>query len=1224
MAAKRWANLVWVLVMSLWVAALPALGQETAPPSAEAVAALAGEIQEALQAAGDDPAVATEAATEPVKALRAAVAAVQDAAKFLASAADFRAKEAAAPDTLKEIQAELAKPIEPFAPTVASNATVADLERELAQADADVKAARTELDNVAAEVPRRNDRLKAIPTEIAALTTTIDGLRQQLSVAASPDGDATLTAAQRLRSRAELLSEQSKVAELQAEGASYEKRRDLLPARRDRAARRVAAAEAKLKVWQDLVNAQRQQEAATAAQQAREADLARAKTIPALRDIARNIETLKGELTGTDSAPRRLTAATTDLADTDRKLRDLQTRVRSVRKRVVAGQLDSSQGQYLRRELTRLDDAQALARRLGRYHSQYDRVQLRLIELDELEQDASDVERALADVKDKLGPDATGEELRLATDLVGQQKSLVNLAVDTYTPYADKLDQLILTYSTYIDLTRSIRSFIEERIFWVRSVSGSLIPGPGDYVSDLEWLLDPGPWVEAAANGSTTVFPSLAVESSPGERRGPGTVQLLITGSLVAVLIAVATGVRWMLRRRSSRVLPSSGRVSELTLLGTVWKLALAVMAALPQPAAVWIIGWWLGAAAEPLSDPGSQVAPIAMASALERVAVILFGLSLIREISQAGAVGASHFRWPEIGLAHVRRHLRWFTPFAIACALVVDIFASRGEDRGSAAMGRTAFIVCMIGVAVFYAKVLSPARPLIAEYVKKHRGGIVERGSRLWFPLLLALPLGFALATLAGYAYTALQIQRRCSDTILFVVALLIVNALVLRWLQLARRKLAIEAARVRAAAAAQAEQSEGGAGGTKEPDLGSEIDISSISLQSRKVLQAFVTVLMIVGLFGVWSAVLPALKWFERVQILPHIEYIDPDTVMPTGATAGLAAFSEAAPASGAAPAGGEASAASPAAGSGMTGPGMMGSGGTAQAGEPETGTGRPARVTLADLGLALLLVMLTVSASKNVPGLLEITVLQRLPLDAAGRYAYYTVARYLLIIVGVVAISSTLSISWKSAQWLAAALTFGLAFGLQEIFANFVSGLIILFEQPIRVGDTVTVGGVSGTVGRIRMRATTITDWDNKELVIPNKTFITDQVVNWTLSDPTMRLIVPVGIAYGSDVEKAHATLLRVARECSLVHSKPEPRALFLGFGDNSLNFELRVFIGTIENLMACKHELHMRIDREFREAGIEISFPQRDLHVRSVDETVVAALRGLPDDRRTTGA
>ena len=179
----------------------------------------------------------------------------------------------------------------------------------------------------------------------------------------------------------------------------------------------------------------------------------------------------------------------------------------------------------------------------------------------------------------------------------------------------------------------------------------------------------------------------------------------------------------------------------------------------------------------------------------------------------------------------------------------------------------------------------------------------------------------------------------------------------------------------------------------------------------------------------------------------------------------------------------------------------------------------------VTLADVGLAAIIACVTFVAARNAPGLIEISILRRLPLDNSVRYAITTLASYAIVLVGVIVGCNTIGLRWSQIQWLATALTFGLAFGLQEMFANFVAGLIILFERPVRVGDIVTVDDTTGIVSRIRIRATTITNWDRKEYIVPNKEFITGKLLNWTLSDQVNRIVINVGIAYGSNTKRAH---------------------------------------------------------------------------------------------------
>ncbi len=223
--------------------------------------------------------------------------------------------------------------------------------------------------------------------------------------------------------------------------------------------------------------------------------------------------------------------------------------------------------------------------------------------------------------------------------------------------------------------------------------------------------------------------------------------------------------------------------------------------------------------------------------------------------------------------------------------------------------------------------------------------------------------------------------------------------------------------------------------------------------------------------------------------------------------------------------------------------------------------------------------------------------------MPLDVGGRYAIRTLTQYTIAAIGIIAALNAIGAEWSSIQWLVAALSVGLGFGLQEIVANFVSGIILLFERPIRVGDTVTAAGISGVVVRIRIRATTIRTWDRQELVVPNKEFITGQLLNWTLSDQLNRLIITIGVAYGSDVDRAFELMLQAARENPNVLDDPEPSTSFEEFGADALVLRLRCFLNSVDHRISTTTELHHNLNRSFAEAGIGISFPQRDLHLVS---------------------
>jgi potassium efflux system protein len=257
---------------------------------------------------------------------------------------------------------------------------------------------------------------------------------------------------------------------------------------------------------------------------------------------------------------------------------------------------------------------------------------------------------------------------------------------------------------------------------------------------------------------------------------------------------------------------------------------------------------------------------------------------------------------------------------------------------------------------------------------------------------------------------------------------------------------------------------------------------------------------------------------------------------------------------------------------------------------------------------LGLlkAVLIGTVTLTTVRNLPGLLDLFGLRSSGMTAGTRYAVATLCQYAIGAIGIFAVTSALAVDWAKLSFIAAALSVGLGFGLQEIVANFVCGIILLFERPIRVGDVVTVGEVTGSVSRIRMRATTITNWDRQEFVVPNKDFITGSLINWTLSSPLNRITIPVGVAYGSDTVKAREILADIAQSHPAVLDDPAPLISFEAFADSTLNLVLRCYLPTMDSRIRTITDIHEQIDQRFKEAGIEIAFPQRELHLRTVPD------------------
>jgi len=256
----------------------------------------------------------------------------------------------------------------------------------------------------------------------------------------------------------------------------------------------------------------------------------------------------------------------------------------------------------------------------------------------------------------------------------------------------------------------------------------------------------------------------------------------------------------------------------------------------------------------------------------------------------------------------------------------------------------------------------------------------------------------------------------------------------------------------------------------------------------------------------------------------------------------------------------------------------------------------------VSIRDLLLFLGTIVITVSVVRDLPGIVNIAVLRRFPIERSARYALVALGRYILVVIGLVLALACLRIRWNDVQWLAAAVTVGLGFGLQEIFANFVSGLILLAERPVRVGDLVTIDGISGRVSRIATRATTVVDFDNKDVIIPNKQLITGRITNWTLQEPSIRVMLRVAVPADADLPGAVAALREAAAGALGVLASPGPEVLLVSFAGGTAEIDVSIYVARPADMQPARHDLVLRAQRILSERGIEIAFPQLEVHTR----------------------
>jgi len=527
-----------------------------------------------------------------------------------------------------------------------------------------------------------------------------------------------------------------------------------------------------------------------------------------------------------------------------------------------------------------------------------------------------------------------------------------------------------------------------------------------------------------------------------------------------------------------------------------------------------------------------------ALSKGFTAAAFIMFLLAFIRNVARKQGLGESHFHWNPNSLLVIRREIPLLMAFVIPITIITTSTSSTPEGaQFDDSLGRLLFALVSIALAVFAQRIMKAVRAY------KSHGGL------LLFLHVMAVtaPLVLASASLIGYHYTALQLERNLFVSICWLAFSSLLYYLGLRALSVRERRLTLDRLKEQRAVerrVAETREAEDASDESILPALDMpEMNLKDISQQSSSLLRIVISALALAGLLILWADVIPALQLFNNITLW-------------TIAT--------------------------------------------------DLQGGDPLPITLSDALLALLVAAGTVLAAKNLPGTLEVMVLSRMNLEPGSGYAITTITTYILVIVGVVTCLAVIGVQWSKLQWLVAALGVGLGFGLQEIVANFVSGIILLFERPIRVGDMVTINGITGTVARIRIRATTLIDWDRKEQIIPNKTFVTQDLTNWTLSDPITRVILRVGVAYGSDVNKVQEVLTQVAHKNERVVSDPAPEVFCVGLGDSSIDFEVWVYVKDLMDIMPLSHEIHASITGALTEADIEIPFPQRDIHVRTLPE------------------
>ncbi len=1140
--------------------ALAARAQEPSPAAPQLFRA---DVETAIKRIEENAALDNNVKARIISTYDQALAEIQSAEDYSARAkASVEARDAA-PARAEELKDLIAAPqrtkkygLDDDSNLEEVSAALAEAKRRQDAADAALLALRQEADD---RVGRRQ--------ELSDLTAAARAQLDQIRSAPPPQGaGAEELDANRIYSLARAQSIEAEIASYDQELGSFEARGPLRTLEEDLAQKNLTAARDEVDALSRRASLNREEQAEIAAARAGE-DLGEAERAPDsirryVRTVAQENQVYAERRMGPDSPSANAEQTRENSEEIRTEYNRIYSEWKSVNQRENAAGLTDAVGKLLRLNRAHLPSRREHLTNIQLREEVIGRVQVEQIDLQELrgEELSETLDHVVGD--SALDP-ADDEQLReFLGPLLAARRETLDALILEYDEYIGVLYKLNDEEHNLVTQRDTFSQYIDQRVLWVSSGDVISTSDFRDAADAARWLVSWRNWRDVARAALDDVQKNLLFESFA-----------------LLVFAALALGRRWQIRRMQHLADLAEKRIAT-NYSWTVETLLHTIAIGGYVPLLLLYISWRLNSVLSPGEFKGL------LASALVWVAAILASVEIPRQIFRSRGLGEVHFEWQPDATASSRRALTWAIPAALPFLLLIAMIESQesGEWRESA--GRLAFFVLMLVWAALGHRLTNRNAPSVMMYFPLKIPGERSRIQRTLYFLAAGAPVCLAIAAALGYFDTALRIAVRIHMTLIFSFIVSIGVGLAMRALLVTRRRLAIEQARKKRAELREAQLKSSGSGA--DPALtaesqATEIDLAAIDTQTTRLTRSAAIVALCVGVWFIWIDFMPALRVLDEITI--------GDT------TAQAKGFIPGAGGPPAAAGGADESATQP-------GSGVAAAPAENAIPSPDDVVKSVEKLTYANVLLVIVIVALTISSARNLPGLLEIAILQRLSLSPGERYAIKAVLGYVFVVIGAWLTFDTLGLKWKNIQWLVGGLALGIGFGLQEIFANFVSGLIILFEQPVRVGDTVTVGGINGTVTRIRMRATTILDGDLKELIVPNKEFVTGKLVNWSLSDTTLRTTISVCVAYGSDTRRVRDLLTRVAFANSRVLREPAPQVALTKFGDNGLVFEARVYVANNEQLSACRDELHDAINDAFREAGIDMPLPQRDLHIRSM--------------------
>ena len=1038
------------------------------------------------------------------------------------------------PEEIKKIREQLQQAQKsdvqdkPLPADISEYTTSKELELRLAQEQSNLLEIKNRLSGKDGEIQKLQLRPDNIQNEIIEAKQRLDGYTQTLK-SGSLDGENPLESNARITLlQARQNSSIHEITKLEQELLSNNVKRELLVATRNVLNIKVSNAEHLVKTLEEMVNQFREKEV----QQARlAAERAKREAIDkhiAVKELAEENTGYTTELTDIAQYISKIAPQRTTFSD---QLKQIKLDFENAQKQIeIAGEVDEALAQIMLDQRRRLPNVSSKKKINEDIRKKIISTRLRRFRLDEQIRSMSNIPLETARIMSKKVLGSVSQEAREnieneITVLLTKKSELLNKLDNAYGSLLKALGEFHSELKLYIENVEVYAAFMDEQLIWVPSSPPMSKLTWHKLIYSFNWLFSPNNWKELGIAAMSIITKSPVLFG----------ITLLITFWLFSTRIR--------LKKELEVISNNIRKISTDHFRHTIHAFLITILSAIPFPFIMGFISWQL------LKMEGASEFVKACGFGLLFASWLILSFQFFRAVCYKKGLGETHFKWKKTTLKILRNNLFWLLTIVSITSFFSTMVQYQSNTGYHDSLGRLGFITGMAAFAVFIKRVIQPKRGIFANIISANPNGWLSRLIWLWYPASIILPISLAGFAAFGYYYVAYQLGLKFLQTLWILFGAVIAYYLGIRWFYIKERRLVLEQAlerRKAAAAAKSATLKEAVPAETALPQFEEPlVDISSVKEQTRNLLRFLIGFSVVIGMWMIWSTILPALNALHNIKLWPYSAVVNGETTQQW--------------------------------------------------------------ITLFHLILCLVVGIITAVAAKNLPGVLEIAILQNLPIQTGSRYAITSISQYILVTIGLISISKILGVNWSQFGWLFAALSVGIGFGLQEIVANFVCGIVLFVERPIRVGDIVTVSDVSGTVTKIQIRATTITNWDRQEFVVPNKEFITGRILNWTLSNSTNRFTVDVGIAYGSDVEYARELLLQIANEHPEVLKDPAPFAMFQKFDDSTLHMALRCYLPNLDKRLATIHEIQSAIHSRFKEAGIEIAFPQRDIHVRNADNS-----------------